>query len=90
MPNSLIVESIHPETVHKEPKRIVAVSIDDNSAEYVYDWAVNNFINPATDMVRNINHCTSFNSYSKLAGRLSELSYSRPTCRSIFKSYWFC
>ncbi|GAA5806873.1 hypothetical protein MFLAVUS_000221 [Mucor flavus] len=52
MPNSMIVdESIHPDTHHKELKRVVAISIDTESAEYVYDWAVNNFINPQTDLV---------------------------------------
>jgi hypothetical protein len=52
MPNSLVVdESFHPDTDHKELKRIVAISIDEDSAEYVYDWAMNNFINPATDLV---------------------------------------
>ncbi|KAI8969912.1 hypothetical protein BDF20DRAFT_838336 [Mycotypha africana] len=31
--------------------RVVAISIDEGSAEYVYDWAVNNFINPTSDLV---------------------------------------
>lgn len=52
MPNSQIIdESIHPDSHHKDLKRIVAISIDEGSAEYVYDWAINNFINPASDLV---------------------------------------
>jgi len=52
MPNSQIIdESIHPDSHHKDLKRIVAISIDEGSAEYVFDWAVNNFINPASDLV---------------------------------------
>lgn len=53
MPNSQVIdEAIHAETVHKDLQRIVAVSIDEGSADYVFDWAVNNFINPKTDLVR--------------------------------------
>lgn len=52
MPNSMIVdEAIHPDSTHKDLKRIIAVSIDEGSAEYVFDWALNNIINPATDLV---------------------------------------
>ncbi|CEP19284.1 hypothetical protein [Parasitella parasitica] len=52
MPNSQIIdESIHPDSHHKDLKRIVAISIDEGSAEYVFDWAINNFINPASDLV---------------------------------------
>lgn len=54
MPNSIIIdEAIHPDTHHKDLRRIVAIAIDEHSAEYVFDWAVNNFIHPATDLVRN-------------------------------------
>lgn len=53
MPNSMIVdEQIHADTHHKDLKRIVAISINEGSAEYVYDWAINNLINPATDLVK--------------------------------------
>ncbi|GAN10286.1 universal stress protein A-like protein-like [Mucor ambiguus] len=52
MPNSQIIdEAIFPDSHHKDLKRIVAISIDEGSAEYVFDWAVNNFINPASDLV---------------------------------------
>lgn len=53
MPNSMVVdEAIHADSHHKDLKRIIAISIDEGSAEYVYDWAINNIINPATDLVR--------------------------------------
>jgi hypothetical protein len=53
MPNSMIIdEAIHPDTDHKDLKRIVAIAIDEGSAEYVFDWAMNNFISSATDLVR--------------------------------------
>ncbi|KAI9472286.1 MAG: hypothetical protein EXX96DRAFT_583531 [Benjaminiella poitrasii] len=52
MPNSLIVdEAVHPEGHHQDLKRIIAISIDEGSAEYVYDWAIHNIINPTTDLV---------------------------------------
>ncbi len=47
----IVAEQVHPETEHKDLKRIVAISIDEGSAEYVFDWAYNNYINPATDLV---------------------------------------
>lgn len=52
MASMIIDEVIHADTHHKDLKRIVAISIDHESADYVYDWAINNFINPATDLVR--------------------------------------
>lgn len=48
----IVDEAIHADTLHKDLKRIVAISMDEGSAEYVYDWAVHNFINPATDLVK--------------------------------------
>ncbi|KAI9347470.1 hypothetical protein BD770DRAFT_349693 [Pilaira anomala] len=52
MPNSVIIdELIHQDTLHRELDRVVAISIDIESAEYVYDWALNNFLNPKTDLV---------------------------------------
>lgn len=47
----IVDEAIHPDSTHKDLKRIIAVSIDEGSAEYVFDWALNNIINPATDLV---------------------------------------
>ncbi|KAG2204023.1 uncharacterized protein EV154DRAFT_603805 [Mucor mucedo] len=51
MSSLIIDEAIHADTHHKDLKRIVAISIDEESGEYVYDWAINNFINPDTDLV---------------------------------------
>jgi hypothetical protein len=55
---SIVHENILPETEHKDLTRIVAISIDEGSAEYVYDWATKNFIDPKRDMVK-------FSTYSK-------------------------
>ncbi|OBZ87725.1 Universal stress protein A-like protein [Choanephora cucurbitarum] len=49
MPNSHIVEDyVHS---HKEAYRVIAVSIDEHSAEYIFEWATKHFIQPATDQV---------------------------------------
>ncbi|KAI8340409.1 hypothetical protein BD560DRAFT_377628 [Blakeslea trispora] len=49
MPNSHIVEDfVH---AHKDSYRVVAISIDEHSAEYVFEWAIKHFIQPATDQV---------------------------------------
>ena len=34
-----------------EIQRVVVISIDPNSAKYVVDWAVDNFIQPSKDLV---------------------------------------
>ncbi|KAI8888347.1 adenine nucleotide alpha hydrolases-like protein [Backusella circina FSU 941] len=52
---SIVHENIFPETQHKDLTRIVAISIDEGSAEYVYDWATKNFIDPKRDMVSLLN-----------------------------------
>ncbi|KAI8990090.1 hypothetical protein BDB01DRAFT_780010 [Pilobolus umbonatus] len=52
MPNSQVIdEQINRHEEHKDLLRSVVISIDEDSAEYVYDWAMNNFVNPKTDLV---------------------------------------
>lgn len=39
------------EAVQSKLDRVVMISIDENSAEYVYNWALDNFIQPERDLV---------------------------------------
>lgn len=39
-------------------QRVVVISIDPNSAKYVIDWAVDNFIQPSKDLVSTISDQT--------------------------------
>jgi hypothetical protein len=39
------------EAVQSKLDRVVLVSIDENSAEYVYNWTLDNFIQPERDLV---------------------------------------
>ncbi|KAI7901633.1 uncharacterized protein BX663DRAFT_513493 [Cokeromyces recurvatus] len=93
MPNSHIVdEAVHPDTYHRDLKRVIAISIDEGSADYVYHWAVNNVINPATDLVVFLN-CRQADSFSDApiinpVGFIEELDSTRKIkSHQLLKSY---
>ncbi|KAJ3219724.1 hypothetical protein HK099_004619 [Clydaea vesicula] len=47
-----IHEEVHNDTHDQKPHRIIAIAIDQsNCADYAFNWAVKNLINPETDQV---------------------------------------
>ncbi|KAI8369503.1 uncharacterized protein BYT42DRAFT_584700 [Radiomyces spectabilis] len=53
--DTLVEQFDHAPEAHERLKRVVLISLDKHSADYVFNWAIENFIQPEKDLIILVN-----------------------------------
>lgn len=91
--DTIVEQYSHSETErgHIQLERVLVVSIDENSAQYVVDWAMENFIRPDKDLVLLVHVRlvdTPLAPYADASGYIEEMAEERKVeSHKLLKTY---